>query len=78
MAYPLSDEAQCAIGAAHKVERSFTRTEPTRSPTARGSAPSLDTRAVRASSNGAFSVSPVEHRGSGELRIPTQATKSGC
>ena len=45
MAYPLSDEAQCAIGAAHKVERAFTRPEPTRSPTARGSAPSLDTRA---------------------------------
>jgi hypothetical protein len=78
MAYPLSDEAQCAIGAANKVKRAFTRPEPTRSPTARDSAPSLDTRASRASSNGAFSVPPVEHRGSGELGTLTQATKSGC
>jgi hypothetical protein len=41
------------------------RPEPTRSPTASGSAPSLDTRASRPSSNGAFSVPPVEHRRSG-------------
>ena len=73
MVYPLSDDAQYVTDAGlhHALHRHDL-------PPHHSSGPSLDTPVRRASSNDAFSVSPVEHRDSGELRITTQATKSGC